>query len=797
MTRLFNLESYCELCSYAHLYNQEIKTLITQEGNYLSQYKVFLERYYKQGFLTDFERAQELKLRDRAISATYLGLELPGDNQSLYIVPDRIDLLTLERFFKLGERHLYRSVYHYWNNIQQISENVDLSKPVVFLDLDSVTNEQYAPLNFSRSPDSSCFIPILNNREKIDRKINLFFNFRDSYDEIFLEISQKTINNNFLNLINERAAVQHLASCLKKINLFNFLHLYIEQNHFTIVVEILKEEKIYYKSVNLNISLLENLVLERIDLNSIKQIATQRKEFSFVVISPYNNLPKFRESLNGDNIFVPDRKNSQFSQIWEQKLQKNFPLFGQYLDQIEFQINKNGILQWIKVLSPDEAENIYYEGQSETKQFIGRIQETGQEYFTLPAPSATLPIQINGRDYCINGIAQDYLIKNPLEESKIESEKLKIRIEFLLKPGSAPELRVRDINNKYKIETELRDRQLIKKYYNCIPLQTILEKRQQEANILPNTTKTLTVINTLVQLHQENYYLNQERNYLRRLQKIKSHIKIAYQSINGNYNNGDLLLNINPNQSSLKQLQKTLSNSILAHLISLILNYLQSHQINTDKKNEIKNIIKHFLIFLGKTYNFSSNLSLQSFFNMHTLNLWKNKFGKDFGEYFMFLSRVAINKEFQVFYFKNFFYCLDPNQQLYQKDNYLWGYGRILAWYSEFQYLDNELEYLKHFTVILNHLLNQKRIQREVSEEYTRNAFLSLIYLLTFRERDLNFCRHNSAEFNSAKAVLNLYKDTPVYLKRISTKKSLNEYFEELLLGESSTDAISNMLQVD
>jgi hypothetical protein len=395
-----------------------------------------------------------------------------------------------------------------------------------------------------------------------------------------------------------------------------------------------------------------------------------------------------------------------------------------------------------------------------------------------------LPIRINDRDYCVNGTAQNYLIKNPLAKSTAKSQRLRVRIEFILKPGSAPELRVRDENNEFQIETELRDRQEIS--YNCIPLSEILQKRQREANIIPNQEKISAVVNTLEQLHRQDYYIIQERNYLRRIQRINSHIEVAYAQMHRSSQNGDLLLNINPLQASLEPLQEMLSDSILGGLVNIILNYLKTSQTSPQSKGTIK----HFIILLGKTYKFPQILSVEKFFNKNTLNLWRDskKFGRDVGEYFKFLSRVAIKKEFQVFYFKELF------EMEYQQESYLWGYGRILAWYSEFEYTTAEFEYSKHFKCILNHLLDPRV---NVSNTYLQNALLSLIYLLTFREIDELFCVRNSEEFELAKMVIDLYRGRPVRLNRIGKNKSLNQYFYELLCGTSSGDAIANLLQVD
>ncbi len=140
------------------------------------------------------------------------------------------------------------------------------------------------------------------------------------------------------------------------------------------------------------------------------------------------------------------------------------------------------------------------------------------------------------------------------------------------------------------------------------------------------------------------------------------------------------------------------------------------------------------------------------------------------------------------------------NKPCYQINDYLWGYSRILLWYSEFyqQYQRSEFDYVEHFTLIISHLLsNCINAGNNQHREYQRNAFLSLIYLLTFREFDSQFCTLESKEYQIAKKVLDKFQSYPVKLKAISADKSLNEYFEELLNRNSSLEAIRGILKAD
>ena len=86
------------------------------------------------------------------------------------------------------------------------------------------------------------------------------------------------------------------------------------------------------------------------------------------------------------------------------------------------------------------------------------------------------------------------------------------------------------------------------------------------------------------------------------------------------------------------------------------------------------------------------------------------------------------------------------------------------------------------------------------NKEYLKNAFLSLIFLLTFREAylpaDLKFCPPKSKEYQLAEQVLNKYRKHPVHLNFFE-KKSLNECFEELLKGNGSQEVVRRIIEAD
>ena len=574
---------------------------------------------------------------------------------------------------------------------------------------------------------------------------------------------------------------------MQKIEIFKIAQSPNDAENFEIIVEIYYQEKVYYKSVTLNIFLLEDIVLQEIKLEAIASFTKKHPEYSFIIVSDYNFLPKFREALNSSNILVTDNSLAEFPKIWLEKQQHKFPLFGQYLDKIKFKIQKkDGETQWIEVLSEEEQEHIYYEGDRKTKRFIARIQETGQDYFKLSYPYTVLPIQINDQDYCINTVPQEYKIIHPCSESKAKSEELIVRIEFIVKLGSVPELRVIDKDNKYKIEARWRDREEIIQLLCYIPINTILENRRQKNCFIPSLEKLQQFSNALSSIKNIDSF--------NKAMRFKNKIEEAYDIIKKTNNNPDLFLNLDYNHPSVEEAKEKINILNNSGIINELIKYIKRYyNFRRDQGIDNRKFINKLIIFLGKTYKLSDNLDLKPFFDPMVIESACNNKEITTGEYFLFLSRVALTPGLQSNYFKVFTNVWVNNQPLYQVEKYLWGYSRILLWYFEFNNQD-DINYQEHFTKILNYLLTGKNL----TQGYKQNAFLSLIYLFTFRDPSLEqkFCVTDSEEYKLAEQVVDKYKDDPVYL-RVIPNKSLNEYFEELLKGNSSQEALNQLLTVD
>jgi hypothetical protein len=158
--------------------------------------------------------------------------------------------------------------------------------------------------------------------------------------------------------------------------------------------------------------------------------------------------------------------------------------------------------------------------------------------------------------------------------------------------------------------------------------------------------------------------------------------------------------------------------------------------------------------------------------------------------YFQFWARIAIKEQYQKQYF-----ALFDTYYHQEKVQYLWGYSRILLWYYNFNNPNILLDYRDHFCKILNHLLSKNAL--EFSLQYKQNAFISLMYLLTFRAFDPSFCQKESTEIKLAYQVIEHFRSDKINFNKIDKKRSLPELFEEMIEGTASESNIKNMIKIN
>lgn len=133
--------------------------------------------------------------------------------------------------------------------------------------------------------------------------------------------------------------------------------------------------------------------------------------------------------------------------------------------------------------------------------------------------------------------------------------------------------------------------------------------------------------------------------------------------------------------------------------------------LNKDKKD----FLVEAIILIGKLYQFSQYLlSDKLFFQLQLNTAIKDR--KLSNEYLQCLARIAINEELQRKYFSLF-----DSQYNLEKSQYLWGYGRILLWYYNFDLSISFFNYQEHFIKITNYLLT--KYYRNFDYQYKQNAF--------------------------------------------------------------------------
>jgi hypothetical protein len=778
MTKLFNLQSYIECCQYAHLFNQVIENLIPATGNLATIYKTQLidkteQHPYLQQPIININLTENLSINPNNLNYILMGTELTqGEKQRLFIIGDTVDLMTLNSNLGYQDSYLYSSAYHYWNHYQEI-QKYQITKPLIFIDLDSFGTSKLVPISLSQAEDSPYKIPTLNT---IDIK-DINYDYLGIYNNICQGVARHILLNYFPLLAENQETLNYLSIYLQKHNFFHLLQSYIQEEYLDLILEISKDNQTYYKQVSLSISQVAHIVYQQINFKDLQTIANSNPGYQFVLISQYNIFQNIQENL--PQFICLNPQVSEFQEIWYEKQQSNFPLFAIYLDDIEFAVKINNQKQWIKL---SEQRIISYEGK-EIK-LRGYISDLNQYDFGIPVgiKSANLPIKVNDADYCVNSIPQDYQVEIQNYQG---NDEVRFTIDFVLKPGSFPELKITDLQGRYRIKASFVERRENKVSYSYIPVKRIISNRQEKVELKLNT-------------FEDN---QQIKELILEIKNLISRLKFSQ-----NINNEENLENIN---IKLKNMNLKLDNNLLEYIyitsnnnLDILTTHLENPHFNKlmdityellRKSNYTRlgrvqnNFLNLIFVFIGRLYNFAKYLQ--------TNNLDTDKFNEIFrinkgrgSEYLQCLARIATTEKRQ----KNFFNSFDDYYQL-QNSKYLWGYGRILLWYYSFEQQLKFIHYQENFISIMEYLLIKSSTNLDYG--YKQNAFLSLIYLLTFREHDSTFCQPDSVELTLAKEVCEHFKNDRIILNTISREKTLNKYFQELIEGCATAEDIENIIQ--
>ncbi len=236
-------------------------------------------------------------------------------------------------------------------------------------------------------------------------------------------------------------------------------------------------------------------------------------------------------------------------------------------------------------------------------------------------------------------------------------------------------------------------------------------------------------------------------------------------------------------------LESTGAYKISEEIPNWLTKYANPRQSNQSRER-LHDLLNNAIMFIGKTYDFFQFYTVDKLFSKKLIT-GINKFNVS-NEYFKMLARIAVTDELQRKYFE-LFNARYKNVLSYQSNDYLCGYWRILRWYFDCKYSNSSFDYRTQFKLIIKYLLEADNSQ--LTKEYKVNAFSSLIYLLTFCEIDSEFCRVSSEEMGMAAEVIERFRnDRTIRSNQVSRGKLLNDYFEQLITGESTESDMIELL---
>lgn len=178
MTKIFNLESLTELYQYTQFWGFNPEDYLPKDGEIPRKYyQDFLSKHLNLGYRavpSTLENCQpNLELKANFIPLQTVGNTTANDNeQSLFIIRDTANLINLKNLFQRDQRYLYSSAYYYWNYYSQL-EHIDVSYPVIFIDLNRFGEDWLLPIGFVKETQYSYAIPFIDARSQSPIYISL------------------------------------------------------------------------------------------------------------------------------------------------------------------------------------------------------------------------------------------------------------------------------------------------------------------------------------------------------------------------------------------------------------------------------------------------------------------------------------------------------------------------------------------------------------------------------------------------------------------------------------------------
>jgi len=783
MTTFISLESYIECCQYAHLFSEDPAKLIPSSHNLPIAYKEFCQRHRYDKFLSIPAIANaQLQLMPRRHplqqQSQSIGLQLTDDSSELVWIMREANSIVAG---KIGGRYLYANVYRYWNYASQLNKFASSKNPLVIYDLDSFTPAQITPLTFENRPDAPYPIPIIDTRSlKVYDVLKLSQSYEKTYDTICSQVASYIVTSLNLGLENTAEVAQYL----QKINFLNSCD-FNSSDHISLILEVSHR----YYLATLSQEILANYISKYLPITELQKIISNNPDYYFVLLSSFTKLPlvkKKLEQLFSNNLFILSTSNNDFSNIWQQKQQAKFPLFGQHLDRISFFVRSAG--QDLEISLPSkicdegkQEEIIYAEYEKYGKQ---------EKNFPLKTPSVTLPFKVNNEPFidAQTGKEQVYQIEN---QCFAETPELSIKIRFRLKPGLTPKLEVVDDQERI-LHSTLIDYEPIQvsQTLGFIPMAQILEARQQKSE------------ESITSLHRSNFASNFESfcQFIRTNSRSTSDRIITSRVSDFRSISKQTLFPIfSINEINNPYLTRIYQNyALLNGVLENLLNRLVPQQSTIPEiKHQMHKAHRDLLLILGDSYSLTSSVDLDFLFDPIVLSNPRDQV-INWDERLRNMAKVSCSISRQNLYLNLFNrYTQYRQNTFYKTDDYIWGYARLLLWYVDINNISFLETYKRHFDILVNHCLTlNASIPREKS--YIRDALIALTYMLTFRETSTQFVEKDSPAYAQAKILCNRLKEIPILSRKANVNDmSLNQFFEQLLDGSATQEQVRNMIEID
>ncbi|MGI0480808.1 hypothetical protein ACN4EE_08450 [Geminocystis sp. CENA526] len=782
MTKFFNLESYLECCQYASIFDESSETLIPPNHSLPLSYKNFYHDYSHREFLpipvitSDFP--SQLKPRDNPIIKHFLGFSIEDNNSdSIFIIREANSLVLRV----LNSAYLYSNIYAYWSYSNQLENYAQSGKPIIIYDFNSFTPQQITPLTFENLSNSTHPIPIIDTRnvEKY-QSLNLNLNYEDIYNNICEQFANKIIRQCKIDI----RYLQETVKYVKAINIF------YQINHHTVNLPLLIKVNNNYYQYNLEVNDLAEIIWQYFPLEKLREIVNNnQEEYNFVILTNYSRISSVYHTLSQEFILANTEENN-FENIWQETRQKQFPLYGQHLDNISFFVRRKGEDKDTEISLPSQ---ICYEGEKEVIVYGEYLNNQGiiTNEFSISTSPIFLPFTINQQPLINDEKEQIYQINNQYFDTTPE---LKIKIRFRLQPGLTPKLEIIDQFDRI-LTSSLLDRPEITLGY--IPYDKISNFRQEISERgWVKLSENKAILLEKLKLWESILSIS---DLLEKANKIKQ-LRLTKQD------DFPIILTINDDnfeQEYLLNLYKFIENIVDESLSAL--GKKMPSSMNKDTKNMINYAHRDILLFLGKSYSLTQNMSLNFLFdnnrlmsNMEILpsGIRKQYKIKNFEIHLQNIARMSctLSKQKQ---FINLFnlYCETKGKNFYKIDDYLWGYARILVWYFDFNNSEKFLDYKQHFQDIITHALTLNPRDNK-NNSYLQNALITLIYLLTFREKDADFVKENSTLYHQSKELCNNLRYYPITTKQVKINIPLNEFFEKILDGNITGIEVESIINI-